>query len=242
MGRVDYEKFWQGYWNDTTIYGPACRHRRRIVTELARKVPHATVLDLGCGDGSLLAELTGKLDAKLAGSDISEEALRIARANAPGVDFFQLDLSSEKRVERKFDVVIMSEVLEHIEDDEYVMRQVAPIARHVVISVPGGPADKVDRRYGHFRNYEGDLLTRKLEKSGYDVIEFKRWGFPIYDIQQHLAFKPGDEGSATMSQGRYGMIRKAIALATYYLYFLNSSSRGTQVFALARSRQFEPNA
>lgn len=237
MSRVDYEKFWQGYWNDTTVYGPACRHRRRMVAELIRKVPHETILDLGCGDGSLLAELSGSFTkSKLAGSDISEEALRIARQNAPGVEFFQLDLSSEKRVERKFDVVVMSEVLEHIEDDEYVMRQVAPIARHIVVSVPGGPADKVDRRYGHFRNYPGRLMAEKLERSGYAIIQHNRWGFPIYDLQQHFAFQPGEEGSATMSQGRYGPLRKAVALATYWLYFLNSNTSGTQVFALARSK------
>ncbi len=238
MGRVDYEKFWQGYWNDTTIYGPACRHRRRIVAELINKVPHETILDLGCGDGSLLAELRQKIEAKFSGSDISEEALRIARQNVPGVEFFQLDLSSQKRIERTFDVVTISEVLEHIEDDEYVMRQVAPIARHVVISVPGGPPDKVDRRYGHFRNYDGDLMRQKLERSGYEVIDFMRWGFPIFDLQQHFAFKPGEEGTATMSQGRYGPMRRAVALAIYWLYFFNSSSRGTQVFALARSRLF----
>lgn len=233
--RVDYEAFWKGYWNDTTIYGPACRHRRRIVRNLTATVPHARILDLGCGDGSLIKEMSQSLNAEFEGSDISEEALAIARNNVPGVRFFPLDLMNGKP-DKIYDVITLSEVLEHIEDDEFVLTAIAPFTRHVVISVPGGPADKVDRRYGHFRNYHGNLLSEKLERCGYEVVRAFRWGFPIYDLQQRLAFKEGDWGSQTMSAGRFGPLRKLIARLTYGLYFLNSSRQGDQVFALARSK------
>lgn len=233
--RVDYEAFWKGYWNDTTIYGPACRHRRRIVGQLLASVPHQTVLDLGCGDGSLIAELSRALTAEFEGSDISEQALAIARRNVPGVRFFPLDLMNGKP-EKIYDVITLSEVLEHIEDDEFVLTAIAPYTRHVVISVPGGPPGKVDRRYGHFRNYHGNLLPEKLQRCGFEVLRYFRWGFPLYDLQQRLAFKDGDWGSQTMSAGRFGPLRKLIARLTYYAYFLNSTRQGDQVFALARSR------
>lgn len=241
MKTVNYEDFWEGYWNDTTVYGPACRHRRRLVADLVRTVPHATILDLGCGDGSLLAEFAAKFPAsKLMGSDVSERALSIARRNAPHAEFFQATLpGGTLPPNRTFDVVTLSEVLEHIEDDEAVLREVAPIARHVVISVPGGPEDKVDRRYGHFRNYTGDLLARKLQANGYDVVAHRRWGWPFYDLQQFLAFREGDEGAATFSQGRYGPLRRLAALLFYRLYFCNLPGRGTQVVAIGRSRLFQ---
>ena len=240
MSSADYEAFWEGYWNDTTTYGPACRHRRRGVINRVAALPHATVLDLGCGDGSLLAEMSGRLKATLIGSDVSAKALAIARRNAPGVEFFQATLPGGTLPPGKtFDVVTLSEVLEHIEDDAAVLREVAPIARHVVISVPGGPADKVDKRYGHFRNYAGDLMARKLEASGFDVVKHERWGWPFYDLQQWLAFKPGVEGAATFSQGRYGFFRKLVARLFYLLYFFNLPGRGTQVFAVGRSRVFK---
>jgi SAM-dependent methyltransferase len=242
MTKVNYEDFWEGYWNDTTVYGPACRHRRRLVAQLAGSVPHQTILDLGCGDGSLLAELSVRLpESRLTGSDISEKALAIARRNAPAAEFFQATLPGGTLPPgRTFDVVTLSEVLEHIEDDEAVLREVAPIARHVVISVPGGPAGKVDRRYGHFRNYTGDALARKLAANGFEVVLHRRWGWPFYDLQQFLAYREGSEGAATFSQGRYGPLRRLVAFFFYYLYFLNLPGRGTQVVAIGRSTRFNP--
>ncbi len=235
--RTDYEQFWKGYWNDATIYGPACRHRRRLVRALVESVPHQRILDLGCGDGSLLAELSHTLTANLAGSDISSEALAIAKRNLPNVRFFQLDLM-QTNLDAMYDVIVLSEVLEHIEDDEYVLNAIAPFTRHVVISVPGGPADKVDRRYGHFRNYTGSHLDDKLARCGFDVVRSFRWGYPLYDIQQTLAYQDGEWGSATMAGGEFGFLRKTVARLMYYLYFLNSSRRGHQVFALAKSPSF----
>lgn len=172
--RTDYEQFWKGFWNDATIYGPACRHRRRLVRALVESVPHQRVLDLGCGDGSLLAEWAHTLNAELEGSDISAEALAIAKRNLPDIRLFQLDL----------------------------------------------------------------MLDDKLERCGYDVIHSLRWGFPFYDLQQTLAYRDGEWGSATMAGGQFGFIRKTIAQLTYYVYFLNSSRHGHQVLALAKSRAF----
>jgi len=236
--RVDYEHFWKGYWNDATVYGPACRHRRRIVRSLVESIPHHSILDLGCGDGSLLAECAHNVTAEFEGSDISAEALAIARRALPDVRFFELDLM-QGGLDKAYDVIILSEVLEHIEDDEFVLKAIAPHARHVVISVPGGPADKVDRRYGHFRNYTGTLLDEKLERCGYDIVRSFRWGFPLYDLQQTLSYQDGEWGSATMAGGSFGLFRRLLSRIIYAAYFLNSSRRGQQVFAVAKSRSFD---
>lgn len=236
MSSFDYENIWQGGWNDTTKYGPACRHRRRIVGQLLKRVPHQRVLDLGCGDGCLVAELSGRIDAEFTGADISEHALEIARKNVPNIPFKQVDL--EKGVpDGTYDVVMMSEVLEHIEDDETVMRKVAPITRHIVISVPGGPADKVDTSFGHFRNYHGDTLRTKLEANGFDVIYFRRWGMPFYEAVQALLHSCTDD-AATAAGGTYGPLKKLAARILYALFFLNVLPYGSQVFAIGRSREY----
>jgi len=231
---VNYEAVWQGAWNDTTRYGPACRHRRRLVTKLLRSVPHATILDLGCGDGTLLAELAGQVDARVEGADVSEEALVHARTLLPDVPLHQVDLDCGYSL-GDFDVVILSEVLEHIEDDAGVLRELAPHARHVVISVPGGPPDKVDEAYGHFRNYSGDHLFRLLEETGYDVVRFFRWGFPFYEAMMFCS--RFSSNPAALSGGPFGPTKKVLAFLGYYLFLLNVY-RGSQVFALARSRRF----
>ena len=234
MSEFDYEDIWQGGWNDTTKYGPSCRHRRRIVGNMVKCVPHETVLDLGCGDGALLAEMSQRIDAQFLGSDISEHALDIARNNVPDIPFVQLDLGKGVP-DGTFDVVVMSEVLEHIEDDEAVMRKVAPITKHIVISVPGGPADKVDKRFGHFRNYDGDLLKRKLQANGFDVVYFRRWGVPFYELTQ-LLLNSCTEDAAAAAGGKYSPMKKFVANTLYIAFFLNVLPMGSQVFAIGRSR------
>jgi len=230
----DYDKIWEGGWNDSTRYGPACRHRRRIVAGLIRRVPHARLLDLGCGDGSLIAELSRRIKADLTGADISGPAIEIARRNVPGATFLQLDLNAPS-LPGRYDVVVLSEVLEHIEDDEAVLRQAAAAAPHVVISVPGGPADKVDRRYGHFRNYAGNLLKEKLERTGFEVIYYRRWGFPFHELSQALLERSADP--TAVAGGRFTPARKLVAKLVYLLFFLNVLPFGSQVFAIGRSRQ-----
>ncbi|HPF99739.1 MAG TPA: class I SAM-dependent methyltransferase [Kiritimatiellia bacterium] len=230
----DYDRIWEGSWNDNTRYGPACRHRRRIVGDLIRRVPHNRILDLGCGDGSLIAELSRHIKAEFTGADISGPAIEIARRNVPQATFQQLDLSATS-LPGRYDVVVLSEVLEHIEDDEAVLRQVAAVAPHVVISVPGGPADKVDRRYGHFRNYAGDLLPRKLDTAGFDLVYYRRWGFPFHELSQAILERSTDP--TTVVGGRYTPAKKIVAQMLYLLFFLNVLPVGSQVFAIGRSRQ-----
>lgn len=233
----NYEAAWQGAWNDATRYGPACRHRRRIVINLVRRIPHRRILDLGCGDGLLLAELSKKIDAELVGGDVSATAIECARRNIPNAHFEVLDARCAIP-EGTFDVTVMSELLEHIEDDDALLRNLAPRTQYVVISVPGGPADQVDRAYGHVRNYEGDLLPRKLRATGYEVITFRRWGFPFYEWTQFLLrHGPGDR--TVVAGGRYGPTKKLIAFLLYAVFFLNLLPWGSQVFAVGRSLRFK---
>lgn len=234
---VDYEEVWKGAWNDTTRYGPACRHRRRIVAELIASVPHDTIMDLGCGDGALLSELVQKFpNSKLYGSDVSAEAVELAKKAVPGAEFEVLELGTEFKFEGQYDVIVMSEVMEHIEDDEAVLRTIAPHCRHVVISVPGGPKDKVDTQYGHFRNYYDRQLPEKLERNGFDVVTFKRWGWPFYELM--LWGSSFSKNSAELSAGDFSPMKKFFAKLGYGLFALNIF-KGTQVFGIGKSKSPE---
>lgn len=236
----NYEAAWQGAWNDATRYGPACRHRRRIVINLVRELPHRRILDLGCGDGLLLAEISKKIQAELIGADVSATAIEHARRNVPHAHFEVLD-AGRAIPEGTFDVTVMSEVLEHIEDDDALLRNLAAHTRFVVISVPGGPADQVDRAYGHFRNYDGDLLPRKLRAAGYEVVKFRRWGFPFYEWTQLLLHR-GPADRTAVAGGRYGLTKKFIATLLYAVFFLNILPVGSQVFAVGRSLRFKESS
>jgi SAM-dependent methyltransferase len=235
---IDYENLWRGFWNDSSRFGPAPRHRRRIVANIARTLPHESLIDLGCGNGGLIAELKSRgLTGRFAGADVSESAVRCAQENVPGAKFFTMDLIHETLPE-PYDIAVLSEVLEHLEDDSGVLEKLAPRVKYVIVSVPGGSDDKVDTHYGHFRNYPGRMMADRLEAAGFDVIHFRRWGFPFYDSIRALITATGRAGE--LVEGPYSPLKRITANLIYGLCFLNVLPAGWQVFAAGKSRVYQP--
>jgi len=89
------------------------------------------VLDIGCG-GGILAEPLAKLGAQVTGIDATAEAIEAARAHAIkqklNIDYHVTTTDSFKPA-AKFDVVIASEVLEHVADADVFLAQGAALLR-----------------------------------------------------------------------------------------------------------------
>jgi ubiquinone/menaquinone biosynthesis C-methylase UbiE len=83
-----------------------------------------TILDVGCGDGTLMTHLGGNC----VGIDVSEEALRSARANS-GAEVVLASASALPFRDGSFDLVICTEVLEHIDDMEAAIGQLVSVAK-----------------------------------------------------------------------------------------------------------------
>ena len=81
--------------------------------------PDLTLLDVGCGPGSITADLAGRV-ARVVGLDSSPEAIAAARADHPGVDFRVGDLFD---VDEEFDVVHAHQVLQHLQHPVRALRQ-----------------------------------------------------------------------------------------------------------------------
>lgn len=104
-----------------------------------------TVLEVGCGEGILLRKLAGPLaGCRLTAVDIDPGELAAARANAP---FAQLSVASAYRLpfpDGAFDLVLCSEVLEHLERPDDALTEIARVGtRHFVFSVPNEPLWRV---------------------------------------------------------------------------------------------------
>lgn len=116
---------------------------RYLLSDL--KQVRGKVLDVGCGAGSVAkAVKKERPDLEVYGCDLSRSALSIASASPSGVD---LRLATGERLpfaDGEFDFVWIFDVLEHVENPEQVLREVARVLRpgggfHVVLPLEGQP-------------------------------------------------------------------------------------------------------
>lgn len=97
---------------------------------LGDRLAHASVLNLGCSTG-LIDEYIAPQVARMTGVDIDEPAIALAksRRNAPNLDFEIGDAMHLGFVDETFDVVICSQVYEHVPDASRMMTEIRRVLR-----------------------------------------------------------------------------------------------------------------
>jgi methionine biosynthesis protein MetW len=98
--------------------------------------PGARVLDLGCGDGSLLAHLQGSRGATGYGIEIDDAGVLASIAN--GINVLQSDLESGLAGfdDQSFDSVILSQTLQAMRRIEAIVAEMLRVGREAIVSFP----------------------------------------------------------------------------------------------------------
>ena len=98
--------------------------------------PHSRVLDLGCGDGTLLKYLKSKLGVTGYGVEIVDE--RVLSCVRNGVNVIQGDLERglTEFGDRSFDYVILSQTLQAVKNSERIIRDMLRVGREGIVTFP----------------------------------------------------------------------------------------------------------
>jgi len=228
---VGYNHGWEMKWDDMKKYGPISRHIRHMLKKLISTLEFETVLDVGCGQGSLLVELCSEFPhIKPYGVDISAVAVGLAGKRVPRGDFQVIDIAN-CHLPEKFDLVLCSEVLEHIADDFRAIANLTHMTeKYLVVSTVQGRMRRFEAMMGHVRNYAPGELAHKIEASGLKILKIVEWGFPFYSpLYRNLLNIICGRGTT----GTFGVSRRLISIVLYYWFMLNSSQRGDEIFILA---------
>ena len=137
-----------------------------IMQAIARLVPNgARVLDLGCGDGALLAYLQEHNGCTGYGVEL-DDANVLACAQR-GVNVLQLNLDQGLKVfaDQSFDVVLQIDTLQHLRNAEVMLRETARVGKIGIVAFPN---------FGHWFNRLSVLrgrmpVTKRLPYQWYDT-------------------------------------------------------------------------
>ncbi len=98
--------------------------------------PGTRVLDLGCGDGTLLDHLQTSRDVTGVGVEIDDD--RVLACARLGVDVLQQNLEDGLALfsDNCFDTVVLSQTLQSMHRTEHILREMARVARYGIVSFP----------------------------------------------------------------------------------------------------------
>lgn len=112
-----------------------------VLVELALKTSPVSILDAGCGEGFTLDMLRKEcVGRRVIGIDSSKLALRLGRKLHPKLELKEGDINRLPFKRNSFDLVVCSEVLEHLTKPQDALAEAVRVSkRHLIITVPNEP-------------------------------------------------------------------------------------------------------
>jgi methionine biosynthesis protein MetW len=104
--------------------------------------PGSRVLDLGCGDGSLIAHLRDERGCDVRGIELLSEEIAAAISHGLSVVQSDLDEGLHGYPDAAFDYVILSQTLQVVRNPSLVLREMLRVGTHSIVTFPN---------FGHWR-------------------------------------------------------------------------------------------
>jgi SAM-dependent methyltransferase len=174
----------------------ADNYNRWIFSQVAPYLGHR-ILDVGCAIGNITQFYADR--EQVIGVDVVPEELAVARERFAGKDFeaYHLDVASPELLsfrDRNLDTAVCLNVLEHVEDDVYALRNMRDTlvpGGTICLLVPCnkwlfGPMDAIDH---HFRRYHRDEMNAKLQAAELTLVHqnyFNVLGIAAWFLQNRV--------------------------------------------------------
>ena len=182
---------WDGAPSEVQSCGPAFHARTYLVRDAFRRLRPRSVLDIGCGRGHVTAVAAPYADSvfavDLAPDAVAETRRRLAShadAHVATANVLTGEWGEIQPPAGGFGAILLSEVLEHLDDDAGMLRCARRLLAergYLVITVPAHPSlwTQWDDMAGHIRRYTKRELLSKVTAAGFEVRSFRSWGFPL---------------------------------------------------------------
>lgn len=175
--KTAYDAFYQQHDEAWRMLG--AKYKAQHIIDVCKGHTFNKVLEVGAGDGSILKLLAEQDFARdYYAVEISESGVEHIKArNIPTLrsvqifDGYHLPFEDES-----FELIILSHVLEHVEHERLLLRELKRVAKYCVIEVPRDYKADVDKKikhflaYGHINIYTPTSLRYLLKTEGFDIV------------------------------------------------------------------------
>jgi ubiquinone/menaquinone biosynthesis C-methylase UbiE len=146
------------------------------------KIAPKTICDVGCGAGEVLKLVQEGMDKKCMfwGYEISPQAFELCQQRVNERLHFKLaDIREEEGAH--FDLILLLDVLEHMEDYFSFLREIQPKSEYKIIQLPMdinardvllGNLVRFRRDFGHLHYFIKDVALQMLKDVGYEVVDY----------------------------------------------------------------------
>jgi ubiquinone/menaquinone biosynthesis C-methylase UbiE len=158
------------------------KYKAQNIVDVCKGIKPQKVLEVGAGDGSILHFLNDwhfapelyALEIAQSGVDLINERKLSRLVLAQSFDGYKIPFEDDT-----FDLVILAHVLEHVEHERILLRELKRVAKYIVVEVPKDYRFGVDKRmkhfldYGHINMYTPTSLRFLLQSEGLEILEDK---------------------------------------------------------------------
>lgn len=177
------------------------KYKAGVALQLIKKfqLPLDRVVDVGCGAGAVLSELSKNVPAnsQLAGYDISPDAIKMAMPKTtPQLSFYLEDYT--KSAHQKVDLVLVLDVVEHVDDVYTFLRRLQGKGENFIFHIPLDMSCRTllkphtllqqRKQVGHIHYFTEEVALWMLEDTGYDV-KYYAYTKPEVDLVKPRSFR-----------------------------------------------------
>jgi 2-polyprenyl-3-methyl-5-hydroxy-6-metoxy-1,4-benzoquinol methylase len=194
--RKNYDKIKAGYYHHALLHGSRLQRfwhaqKFRKVIKLAGELSGRTVLDLGCGPGSLIS-LLPRVYKRAVGVDFSKAQIDFARRNFGDrrISWVNSRIEDARLGKNLFDVVFMVEVIEHLpaENNQRIFSKVRYLLKkdgRFVMTTPNyrslwpiieffwNRLSKVNYEEQHINRFDIGKIKKELTKVGFSRMKIR---------------------------------------------------------------------
>lgn len=170
--------------------------------------PSAKIVDVGGGTGILATQIQKEYNCECDILDLDLQALS-RNKNLHGENFYYNILDKKIEFYKKYDIVLLFDVLEHVPDRTKFIEALSYLIKDdgiLILNVPARPElySKYDYYIGHLKRYTKKSLAHEFNESNFELIKVSYWGLlltPIALLRKIYFYFRGNDKESIIRDG-----------------------------------------